>query len=110
MILIWIQLAGEMIIRENGYRAIHIDLKLNTTNFIDIHCELQIRALLQDAWAIWSHPLYEEYRHDLSSIPDRKKTLMRQLSNLLNNVDEIARTLILNDDRARGRNGGNTAK
>lgn len=94
----WTVVEVEDQIRENGYRAIHVDLKLNTTNFSDVYCELQIRTLLQDAWAIWSHPLYEEYRQDLSSIPEQKMKLMRQLSNLLNNVDELAQTLILEDN------------
>jgi len=81
-------------LRDSGYRAIHVDVMTNTTHFAGVRCEVQIRTLLQDAWAIWSHPLYERYRRDLSRIPRKKRELMRQLSDMLHTADEMVETLL----------------
>lgn len=80
-------------VRTNGYRAIHIDVKANTTHFKEVRCEIQIRTLLQDAWAIWSHPMYEEYKRNLAKIPSEKLNLMKQLGDMLHVADEMAETL-----------------
>lgn len=81
-------------IRETGYRALHVDLIAGTTHFPQgVRCEVQIMTLLQNAWAIWSHPLYERYRRDLSKVPKKKREVMRQLSDMLHVVDEMAQTL-----------------
>ncbi len=82
-------------IRETGYRAIHIDLKVDTTHFPGVRCEIQVRTLLQDAWAIWSHPIYEKYRRNVALIPEQKRQLMRQLSDMLHTVDEMVQTLLV---------------
>lgn len=79
--------------RDNGYRAIHIDVQADTTHFEGVRCEIQIRTLIQDAWAIWSHPLYEKYRSNLAKIPEKKLSLMKQLSNILHAADSMADTL-----------------
>lgn len=90
----WTILKVDNTVRDNGYRAIHIDLKIDTTHFEEVSCEVQIRTLLQDAWAIWSHPLYEKYRRNLARIPKRKRELMRTLSDMLHAADEMVETLI----------------
>ena len=82
-------------LRETGYRAIHIDLKVDTTHFSGVRCEVQVRTLLQDAWAIWSHPIYEKYRRNVARIPREKRELMRQLSEMLHVVDEMVQTLLV---------------
>lgn len=82
-------------LRETGYRAIHIDLKVDTTHFSGVGCEVQVRTLLQDAWAIWSHPIYEQYRRNVTRIPREKRELMRQLSEMLHAVDEMVQTLLV---------------
>lgn len=82
-------------LRETGYRAIHIDLKVDTTHFPGVGCEVQVRTLLQDAWAIWSHPIYEKYRRNVARIPREKRELMRQLSEMLHAVDEMVQTLLV---------------
>lgn len=90
----WIVQRVEETVRDNGYRAIHINLKVDTTHFVGVPCEIQIRTLLQDAWAIWAHPLYIKYRRDLSKIPKKKRELMRQLSDMLHAADEMVQTLM----------------
>jgi len=82
-------------IRETGYRAIHIDLQVDTTHFQGVRCEVQVRTLLQDAWAIWSHPIYEKYRRNVARIPRQKRDLMKQLSEMLHTVDEMVQTLLV---------------
>ena len=90
----WIVVKVDDSKRDNGYRAVHIDVKTDTTTFRQVKCEIQIRTLLQDAWAIWSHPLYEKYRRDLSRIPTKKRALMSQLSDMLHSAEEMVQTLI----------------
>lgn len=91
----WVISGVDDTIRETGYRAIHVDLKVDTTHFSRVRCEIQVRTLLQDAWAIWSHPIYEKYRRNVALIPEQKRQLMKQLSDMLHTVDEMVQTLLV---------------
>ena len=90
----WTVIKVDDSLRDNGYRAVHIDLKTATTHFEEVRCEIQIRTLLQDAWAIWSHPLYERYRRNLTRIPKQERALLRHISDMLHVADEMVQTLI----------------
>ena len=78
---------------DTGYRAVHIDLELNTTHFEEQCCEVQIRTLLQEAWATWTHPVYERFRTDTSSIPEDLVRMLKALSDQLHSGDLMADAL-----------------
>lgn len=80
-------------IRDTGYRSVHVDVARDTTHHKCVPCEIQVRTILQHAWATWSHPFYERYRSDLNAIPPLVRDLMKQLSQMLDACDNMAQDL-----------------
>ena len=74
---------------DTGYRSNHIDVILHaTTNHRDVRCEIQVRSLLQHAFATYSHPIYKRYRMNTSQIPDFFRGRLRQISDSLDSIDK----------------------
>lgn len=74
-----------------GYGAIHYIVTLSKsvsgTRYEDLknlRCEIQVRTVLQDAWAIFDHHL--RYKHE-SEIPSSIRRRIHSLSALLENAD-----------------------
>ena len=74
----------------NGYRGVHMVVEVQTS-FGRARCEIQLRTMLQHAWAEKSHDLlYKLGKTDLRRVPKQIRTLMEQQSNLLYNIDTMA--------------------
>lgn len=72
---------------ETGYRSLHIVALLNTTNFQGVLAEIQIRTMLEDAWATKTHSL--TYKKKAEDIPKPLLKLIRRLSDRLHTADHI---------------------
>ena len=74
-----------------GYRALHAKGKLswiaNDGKKHSVLVEIQIRTLLQDAWAILSHR--DVYKNN-SELPTLAKTISRNMSGMLSSLDKMA--------------------
>ena len=73
-----------------GYRALHLDLKLNVSktayDYEIVSCEVQIRTLLQDAWAELAHDdIYKQTR-----LPEDLEARASDLAEVLAAADRIA--------------------
>lgn len=76
-----------------GYRAIHLNIKLPikvANDEMDVGCEVQIRTVLQDAWAHLSRA--DVYTNESSIKPGLLKK-MNTLSSQIFNADKIANEL-----------------
>lgn len=76
---------------EAGYRAVHLDVVYcfdmgsgEKKNFL---CEIQIRTLFQDAWAVLSH--HDVYKNK-AELPKLAESISQNLSRLLLVLDKIA--------------------
>jgi putative GTP pyrophosphokinase len=75
---------------KDGYRAVHMVARV-PTGFGQTKCEIQIRTMLQHAWAEKTHDLlYKLGRSKLANIPAQIRNLTRIQSDLLANADEMA--------------------
>ncbi|HHT9127124.1 MAG TPA: GTP pyrophosphokinase [Candidatus Brocadiia bacterium] len=74
----------------NGYSGPHYD------GLHGLKCEIQVRTVLQDAWAIISHHL--EYKKDEDSIPEKLRRDFNSVASLL----EIAQDVVENFREKRG--------
>ena len=80
--------------RDTGYRCNHIDVIMHaTTSYRDIRCEIQVRSLLQHAFASYSHPVYRRYRVNTNQIPAFLRGRLRQVSDNLDLIDKQLDTL-----------------
>ena len=74
----------------DGYRALHIkaiySLKFARVKH-KVPCEIQVRSLMQDAWAILTH--HDVYKNE-ASLPTLARGVSRHLSRVLNALDHIA--------------------
>ena len=75
---------------EKGYRALHLDLKLNVGKSAFqaeiVPCEVQIRTRLQDAWAELTHEdIYKQ-----ANLPEDLEARARDLAEVLAAADQIA--------------------
>jgi len=78
---------------KNGYRGYHLIVALDT-GFGRTKCEIQLQTALQHAWAAKTHTLVYKLRvRDLERIPPQVRELIVQQSNLLYNVDVMAKEL-----------------
>ena len=68
-----------------GYRALHLNFRLSSFGR-QVGCEVQIRSLLQDAWARLSHD--DIYKGD--DLPADLRERMKDLSDVLFSTDQIA--------------------
>lgn len=75
-----------------GYGALHYIVSLKEQHagaryddLRGVHCEVQIRTILQDAWAIVAHHL--SYKHE-EDIPNELKRKLHALSGLFETVDD----------------------
>ena len=76
-----------------GYRAIHLNIKLPikvANDEMDVGCEVQIRTVLQDAWAHLSRA--DVYTNE-SSIKQGLLKKMKKLSSQIFNADKMANEL-----------------
>ncbi len=74
----------------DGYRGVHLVVEVETI-FGRAKCEIQLRTMLQHAWAEKSHDLlYKLGRTDLRRVPKQIRALMENQSDLLYNIDEMA--------------------
>jgi ppGpp synthetase/RelA/SpoT-type nucleotidyltranferase len=74
----------------DGYRAIHLDIVCrwsNTHGPHEIKGELQVRTLMQDAWAIISH---HDFYKNTASLPELAQPISKHLSSLLASADHLA--------------------
>lgn len=74
-----------------GYRSLHIVIMLDTTNFQNVLAEIQLRTMLQDAWATKTHPL--TYKKEAKDIPEPWLELIRHLSDSIHTCDEMFDTI-----------------
>ena len=78
---------------EQGYRGHHLEVKVNVSfgnkTYKDF-CEIQIRTLAGDLWAVLSHRDFYKSSHN---IPDTVKLDMKTLGKQLEVVDEMAQSL-----------------
>lgn len=86
-----------------GYRAMHLEfrylVKLNTAEF-SVGCEIQIRSLLQDAWARLSRDdLYENGPRELVA---RMRNLATELAKADDLAEEIRRAIARPQEVERG--------
>lgn len=89
--------------RPSGYRAIHLVFAMRLAigkDEVEIHCEVQIRSLLQHSWAELSH--IDVYAGDAQA-PASIERRMKRLSNLLAKADATADKI--RDDISRPRRG-----
>ena len=75
---------------QGGYRALHIHFKLNISENPfrpdPVPCEVQIRTLLQDAWAELSHDdIYKQM-----NLPEDLRARSKDLAEVLSAADKIA--------------------
>lgn len=75
---------------EQGYRALHLKATCSLDYEGQIHkiiFEIQIRSILQDAWAMLMH--HDEYKNK-ADLPRLAKSISRHMSHLLGALDHIA--------------------
>ena len=75
---------------DRGYRALHLDLKLNVSekafDYEIVSCEVQVRTLLQDAWAELAHDdIYKQ-----TALPEDLEARAADLAEALAAADKIA--------------------
>ena len=78
---------------QKPYRAVHLKVTLKVPYKHREHeapIEIQIRTLLQDAWAILTH--HDQYKNQ-ASLPPLARPISLRLSQLLNSVDKLANDL-----------------
>lgn len=76
----------------SGYRdfKFYIEYETGDSTYSAVICEIQIRTVLQDSWAILTHKdIYKEG----DDLPESLKKLSYRLSQLLNVADQIAQDL-----------------
>jgi len=74
----------------DGYRGVHLVVVVQTS-FGRARCEVQLRTMLQHAWAEKSHDLlYKLGRTELRRVPKSIRILMEEQSDLLYNADQAA--------------------
>lgn len=75
---------------KNGYRGVHLVVELETS-FGRARCEVQLRTMLQHAWAEKAHDLvYKLEETKLQRVPKQIKAIMEEQSDLLYNIDRMA--------------------
>ncbi len=86
---------------KNGYRALHLEAVLSVTyrrkykgkqprlrrTKFNVKCEIQVRSLLQDAWAILTH--HDVYKNS-ADLPEFADTIAENISQLLASIDKMA--------------------
>jgi ppGpp synthetase/RelA/SpoT-type nucleotidyltranferase len=93
---------------KRGYRAIHLDVRVPTglhNDRLDVGCEVQVRSLLQDAWARLSHA--DVYGSNIE-IAERMLRRLERLSEQLAGADGKAD--IIRNEMAKPRSGRKPAK
>ncbi len=77
----------------DGYRATHVPAKL-TLKFEDteheLACEIQIRTVFQDAWAILAH---RDFYKNTAELPHLAASIAKHLSRALGALDHVAQDL-----------------
>lgn len=68
--------------KPNGYRSLHLIVRINTETAHDVYAEIQIRTIAMDTWATLEHKL--KYKKDVG---DAYEALTRQLKK---SADDIA--------------------
>lgn len=75
---------------KDGYRGVHLVVEVKTS-FGRARCEVQLRTMLQHAWAEKSHDLlYKLRKTELKRVPRHIRQLMVNHSNLLFDIDTMA--------------------
>jgi len=75
---------------EDGYRGVHLVVQVQTS-FGRAKCEIQLRTMLQHAWAEKNHDLlYKLGSTEVRRVPKQIRVLMEKQSDLLYNLDEMA--------------------
>jgi ppGpp synthetase/RelA/SpoT-type nucleotidyltranferase len=91
----WVVLKTERKRRaDTGYRALHLDVTLDTTNYTGVRCEIQLRTLLQHAYALWTTPMYEYYRMSADTIPGFLLGQMCGISDAMQDIDRRVNRLV----------------
>lgn len=75
---------------EDGYRGVHLVVQVQTS-FGRAKCEIQLRTMLQHAWAEKNHDLlYKLGSTKVRRVPKQIRALMEKQSDLLYNIDQMA--------------------
>lgn len=90
---------------ELGYRAWHAVVTVRGTRFMGLKCEIQVRTMLQEAWAHKAHPLIYKPKGAVSLEEERQAKL---LSHLLDVVDQ--QSLLLEHQIRKARREEDTRK
>ena len=92
---------------EFGYGAIHFLVKLGKNlkgprydDLRDLTCEIQVRTILQDSWAIVAHHL--SYKRE-SDIPNALRRKLNALSGLFETADDQFNQLNIEREAYRGK-------
>ena len=77
----WDVVKAEPSHHRTGYRAVrHIDVEVDLGRHGKMRSEIQVRTRLQEAWGIWSHPIYEVMRN--RSLKDPPASIIQRLSDI----------------------------
>ncbi|NNE72370.1 MAG: RelA/SpoT domain-containing protein [Acidimicrobiales bacterium] len=100
---LWINRSKEqdyvLVPKESGYRGWHIGFGTNVEvdgRPVPVHCELQVRTLLQDTWGELTH--VDTYSKD-AALPALVSVLSTRMADLLATMDDIAEDLRTELDR-----------
>jgi ppGpp synthetase/RelA/SpoT-type nucleotidyltranferase len=80
--------SGGLEIREDGYSANHLVLASSVHQ--GAHCEIQVRTLTQDLWAVFSH--YESYKRSHATTTGAADELVNY-AKLMDVADDFAKTI-----------------
>jgi ppGpp synthetase/RelA/SpoT-type nucleotidyltranferase len=75
---------------DSGYDAIHL-----IVGDQDLNCEIQIRTLTQDLWAVFSH--YESYKYESSSLTKRELLNYSKLMDVADDYAQLVRKRKVNE-------------
>lgn len=91
----WEIVKNEPASHPTGYSAVrHIDVVLGLDRRGSMQSEIQIRTRLQEAWGIWSHPIYVFMRNrKFKQPPQQIITQLRSISGALQVADQAADNL-----------------
>lgn len=80
-------------IKETGYRAIHVDGRVQVIRqgrHVHFPVEVQVKTLLQDAWASFGHP---EFYKPEEEPPEISRNIAVYLADVLDGIDKIGQAI-----------------
>lgn len=85
----WSVIKAVAVHQPTGYRAVrHIDVEMDLSPHDRMKAEIQVRTRLEEAWGIWSHPIYEVMRNrSLGPPPSEMVKQLAAISDSLRSAD-----------------------